>query len=262
MRSNPALQANIGLSHQAQRAYYAALVLKSALISSPAVLVSAAVSAVVGRPAVLAQTAKPARAATAAVLASNNTTGYAFGELYLNSPPYPAGTAIPAIPAKPASAAVIASPAITAVAAKPAVSSPAVAAVKGWEDAITIQRNSTTITITAELPLLTGAGIVGSDKLTIGEITPSTLQANAWVDGYVGTNTPLGNDLATDTLEQFFYKHAVQCEHVITDTVRVVNGIPLACKKLVVTIYPYPDFDYGSTAPQVIKVSYADIVGS
>jgi hypothetical protein len=262
MKSNPALQANIGLSQQAQRAYYAAHVLKSALVSSPPVVISAAVPAIPAKPAVIAQTAKTARAATPAVAASANTTGYGFGELYLNSPAYPAGTAIPAITAKPASAAVVGSAAVVAVPAIAAVTSPAVIALKGWDDEIVIERGTNAITITAELPVLTGVGLVGSDKVVIGEITPAALQANAWVDGLINPNSPLGTDKASDTLEQYFYTHALQCEHVLADIVRQVNGIAVACKQIAITIYPYTDFNYASSKPQVMKVGYAANPGS
>ena len=140
--------------------------------------------------------------------------------------------------------------------AKPALITPAIAALKGWEDAITIIRVTNGIEITAELPVLTGAGLVGSDKLVIGEITPSMLQANAWVDGSIQSNAPLGNDNQLDTLEQYFYKHAIECDHVITDIIRIVNGLPISCKRITVRVYPNSDFDLESSKPQVMSVDY------
>lgn len=99
--------------------------LARAIVAANSVLVPAT-----GSPAVAAVAAKAAipaylaRAASAAVLASGNTAGVLAGALFLNSPAYPAGTAIPAIPAKPATAAVaavIAKPAVLAVLAVPGI---------------------------------------------------------------------------------------------------------------------------------------------
>jgi hypothetical protein len=263
VKTNPALQKFIGFQNSAQRVWYAAHVLKAALTNSPAVIVSPAVPARAAKPEVIAQTAKPARAASAAVIAANNTTGYAFGELYLNSPAYPAGTAIPAIPPKPASAAVVGSPAVTAIAASPAITSPAIVALKGWEDAISITRANDALTVTAELPVATSVGIFGSQLVAVGEITLSTLQASAWVDSIVyslGFEDPI--NAAIPTLEKYLYEHGQQCEHLVTDTIRNVNGTNIPCKKIVVTMYPSSSFVFESTSPQLSGVRMTANTGS
>ena len=263
MKTNNALQTSLGLDHQAHQVYYAALVLKAALTNSPAVVVRKAVPAVAAKAAVIAQTAKPARAATPAVTAANNTIGYGFGELYLNSPAYPIGTAIPAITAKPASLAVAAVPAVVAVPAVTAISSPAVVAIAGWQDAIQINKSATLIEIIAELPYSAGVGIVGSDLLSIGEITPSKLQANAWIDQPASsTPKPYLEDLAIPTLEQYLYKYAQQCDCTITDIIRDVNAVSTPCKRLVINLYPLPTYDPLSSLAQLNLISYANVPGS
>jgi hypothetical protein len=263
MKTNNPLQNSLGFLHQAHKVYYAALVLKAALTPSPAVLVRQAVPAVAARAAVLAQTAKLARASSVAVAASANTVGYAFGELYLNSPAYPIGTAIPAISAKPASAAVTAVLAVVGIPAVAAVSSPEVKAMPGWEDAIKITKSATVINIIAEFPHNTGVGIVGSNLLSIGEITPSTLQANAWIDAPASPGShPYPLDANIPTLEQYLYKYAQQCNHTITNIIRDVNGVSIPCKRLEINLYPLPTFNPLSASAQLGLVQYAPVAGS
>jgi hypothetical protein len=219
------------------------------------VLIRPAVAAVKAVPAVIAQTAKPLRAATALVTAANNTTGYGFGELYLNSPAYPIGTAIPAIGQKPASNAVIGKDAVIGTSASVEVKSPAVVALKGWEDAITIVKSETEIIVTAELPVANGVGLVGSTKTVIGEMTPAALQANAWVSNIVyalGTATPVAEQVAT--LEQYLYNHALECTHVVTNTMRNIHDFAVPCKKLVITLYPSPSYNPDSVDIQLDQV--------
>lgn len=263
MKTNNTLQNSLGFSHQAQKVYYAALVLKSALTSSPAVVVRKAVPAVAAKPAVIAQTAKPARPASLAVTALNNTTGYTFGQLYLNSPAYPVGSGIPAIPAKPASIAVAAAPAVVAVPAVTPISSPPVEAIKGYEDAIVITKSTSLINIVVELPYSAGVGIVGSNLLSIGEITPSKLQANAWIDAPAYINpTPYPLDGLIPTLEQYLYQYAQECDHTITDIIRLVNGISTPCKRLEINLYGLPTWDYLSPLAQFSLIQYTPYVGS
>ena len=211
MKSNVALQSSLNLSRASQKVWYAAHVLKAACTSSSAVQVQIAVAPVLGRPAIIAQTQKLTRLASTPVTAANNTTGFGFGELYLNSPAYPIGTAIPAIPAKPASAAVVGSPAVLARAAKPAVSSPAVVALPNQQNAIVFDTSDLAmgvIVVRAEFPTASSVGIVGSTAKKIAEITPSTLQATAWIgDRATGTAPILGGDLATETLEGYLYRN-------------------------------------------------------
>ena len=208
MKSNVALQASLNLSHASQKVWYAANVLKAACTSSPAVLVRTAVPAVAARPAIIAQTAKPARPASLAVPAASNTTGFGFGELYLNSPAYPAGTAIPAIPPKPVSNAVVGVAAVLPVPAITAVSSPAVVALPDQQNTVMIDQTVTgVIGITVKFPRNTGVGIVGSQAKRVKEFTPSTLQAPTWIDSK-GNNSPiyaLGGDLVTETLEDYLH---------------------------------------------------------
>ena len=210
MKSNVALQASLNLSHASQKVWYAANVLRAACTSSPAVLVRAAVPAVAARPAIIAQTAKPARPASALVTAANNTTGFGFGELYLNSPAYPTGTAIPAIPAKPASAAVVGVAAVLPVPAITAVSSPAVVALPDQQNTVMIDRTVTgVIGITVKFPRNAGVAIVGSQAKRVKEFTSSTLQSSAWIDS-IGANASiyaLGGDLPTETLEEYLYRN-------------------------------------------------------
>lgn len=265
MKTNPELHNKIGFQNPAQKVWYAAHVLLAASTNSPAIIVRSASPAVAAKPAVIAQTAKPARAATPAILGTANTTGYAFGELYLNSPAYPAGTAIPAISAKPASAAISALSAVAAVAAVAAVSSPAVVAIKGYEDAITITQSATQLTVVAELPAYTGVGIVGSNKLVIGEITPSTLQATAFLQDPVyslGQNASTADNLSDTTLEQVLYRNALLCDHAIVDIVRDVNGANISCKRITVTLYPSTQFDADSDLLQLSDVRMTANTGS
>lgn len=256
MKSNATLQASLNFLNNAQVAFYAATVLKSALLSSPPLTAQKARKA---SPEVLAQTAKSARAASAAVLGVDNTTGYAFGELYLNSPAYPIGTPIPAIPAKPASAAVAYAAAVTAL---PEIKVPAVVALKGWEDAISINSVSNTFVITAQLPVTTSVGIVGSTSTVIGEITPPGLQATAWMAGKASNLTPGLNDPTILTLESLLFTYGKLCEHTISDSVRVVNGVTIACKTLVVTVYKSIAYDDQNPAPQLASIVETANAGS
>ncbi len=263
MKTNVALHNKIGFQEPAQKAWYAAHVLKAALTNSPAIAISPAVAAVAARPAIIAQTAKPARAATAAVLGTANTTGYTFGQLYLNSPAYPIGTAIPAIPGKPASAAVAASPAIVAVPAVAAISSPAVTAVLGWADAITITKTQATnlLIVVAELPIYQGVGIVGSQKSVIGEITPTALQASSFVDVVVsatGQSAMCVDNAADTTLEQVFYRNALLYNGVIEDVTRTINGVAVSCKRITFGVTPPTSYDFNSNLMQLPSIFNVD----
>jgi hypothetical protein len=265
MKTNVTLHNKIGFQLPSAKVWYAAHVLKAALSNSPSVLVRTAVPTVVAKAAIVAQTAKPARAATAAVTAANNTTGFGFGELYLNSPAYPAGTAIPAISAKPASNAIAAANAVTAVPAVTAVNSPAVVALPGWSDAITITKSSQlrTLTVVAELPINQSVGIVGSQKLSIGEITPSNLQATEFLD-YIAYS--LGQSVADNpediTLEQVFWRNALACNNSIVDTTKTINGVLVSCKKITVTLYASTSYNFNNDRLQLDQVRVVANPGS
>lgn len=268
MKANIGLINSLNLRHHGQKVWLAAHQLKAALTNSPAVTIRAAIPAVKAKPAVIAQTAKPARPASAAVTSANNTTGYGYGELYLNSPAYPANTPIPAISAKPASAEVLAAPAVVAVAAKPAIVLPPVMALRGWSDAIQITKTAQELTVIAELPIAASVGLVGSNMLVIGEITPPTLIAPAWLDGYQDQFAIIPDDPKNPvTLEQYLYNQMTELmdtsiDTVVTDITRIVNGESVACKRLVTTLYPLPGFDLESKSLQLELVEYAQNLGS
>jgi hypothetical protein len=239
-----ALLSSIGCQNASQKALLAAHILKAGTVSSPAVEIILAVTAVAAKPAVIAQTAKPARAATALVTAAANTTGFGFGELYLNSPAYPIGTAIPAITAKPASAAVVGVPAVAAVLAVPAVVAPAIAAIPGWSDAIDIVKSGNGVKITAYLPYKSSPALVGAGTSAvnaINEITPAALQPALWLDAKA-TNTPEVISSEPATLEQYLYKQALAIvaapasTSTIENVSKVINNVVVACKKLTLNL--------------------------
>jgi hypothetical protein len=236
MKTPPiALLNSIGFTTSAQKLVYAASLLKAATISSPAVTISPAIPAIVAKPEVIAQTAKPAREATLAVEGGQNR-GYGFGELYLNSPAYPGGTPIPAISAKPASAAVVGVPAVVGVLATPAVVAPAVTALKGWEDAISIDLQGNKLVVVAEIPVISSNYLIGASA-TVNEITPTALAVDAWVDTKAST-TPETITSEPATLEQYFYKYAnfYLSERPFVGSIvkssKVVNGVVVATKKI------------------------------
>lgn len=268
MKANVALINTIGLAHHGQKVWLAAHQLKAALTNSPAVTIRAAIPAVKAKAAVIGQTAKPARPASAAVTAANNTTGYGYGELYLNSPAYPAGTPIPAISAKPASAEVLAAAAVVAAAAKPAIVLPPIMALRGWADAIQINKTPEALTVIAELPIANSPALVGSDLFVIGEITPPDLIAPAWLDGSQNLAPYIGDeDKNIVTLEQYLYKNMTELmdtsiDTVVTDITRIMNGESVTCKRLVTTLYPLPGFDLQSKSLQLNLVEYAQNLGS
>jgi hypothetical protein len=235
---------SIGLQNAAQKAALAAHMLKAGTVSSPAVEITSAVVAKAKVPAVIAQTAKPARLATALVTAADNTVGYAFGELYLNSPAYPAGTAIPAIPAKPASAVVVGVAEISAIVAVPAVSAPAIAAIPGWSDAIEFVKSATGMKITAYLPYKSAPALIGAGTSSIGainEITPPALQPMLWLDEKA-SRTPEAVVSEPLTLEQYFYKQALEIvaapdsTSTIENVSKLVAGNVVACKKITLNL--------------------------
>jgi hypothetical protein len=240
---------SIGFTNEEQKALYAASVLDAATVSNASFVISAAIPAIPAKPAQIAQTAKPARAATAAVLAAANTIGYAFGELYLNSPAYPIGTAIPAIPAKPASVAVIGYAATPLTPAVAAIMAPAVTARKGWDMAIEITKTTSNIRIEAYLPyasngLLVGASVSGVSAIL--EITPSDLAVTQWIDSKASL-TPETLSAEVPTLEQYLYKQALaiiakpSSTSTIDDVIYVAAGVPVACKHLILDL---PATDY------------------
>jgi hypothetical protein len=260
MKTNYPLQTSIRFENPGQKVWYAAHVLKAAVRNCPTAIVKDLVPAIKGSPAIIAQTAKAARPQSLAVPASANITGYAFGELYLNSPAYPIGTAIPAIPAKPASLAVIGKSAVVATPGSPAIYSPQVVAIPGWEDAIQIIKSQTELKVIFQLPVLTGLGIVGSVKTVIGEISPSNLQANGWFSEISYNLDPTNIDtILYPTLEEYLYKHALDCDNTVTDTSRIVNGINIPCKTVEVNLYHSSTFNPDNVDIQLSKIRHINL---
>jgi hypothetical protein len=250
----------IGFTKPAQKALYAASVLRAGLSNSPQVILVPKVAAVVGRPQVIAQTAKPARAASDPVPAAANTTGYTFGQIYLNSPAYPAGTAIPAIPAKPPSAEVVGISAIVAAPEIPAVIAPAVIALKGWENAIQITKTAELITIESYLPFANSPGILGGNTSTVDgilEITPP-IQPAKWLDAPASA-VPTVDTVEVDTLEKYLYKQALalraidNVSNTIVDEIKSVNGISVSVKHITLKL-PAAAYDPTGASLQLAKL--------
>lgn len=234
----------IGLRAPADRALYAANLLKIATVSSPAVTIVPEVPAIAARAEVIAQTAKPARAASAAVAANPANPAHPFGTLFLNSPAYLAGAALPAFPPKPASAEVIGVAAVVAVPKVPAVASPKIDAVKGWEDAIQINKTASNIEIIAYLPYASSPLLVGSDTSSIGAINEMTMPAltpGKWL-GSKSSNAAATETSVPPTVEQYLYKQAQALvalpgsTSTIENSTKVVNGVVVPCKKITLNL--------------------------
>jgi hypothetical protein len=263
MKTNLTTLKTIGFKNHAQRCVYAAFVLQAACVSSPLVSVKAAVAAVVAKAAVVAQTAKPARLASAAVAGTANTVGYGFGELYLNSPAYLAGTAIPAIAAKPASAAVTAVAAVVGVPAQAAIVAPAITALTGYSNAIQIQKTADYLDITAYFPIASSPRILGDDTEKLLEITPSALTASAYLGDKVGTELDGFDNLnyLPATLEEYFrfwaFQTVNQSFNAGGNTIEMynLNGVMTRCRKyslkVAATNYQLDNEDF-----QLAKIDY------
>jgi hypothetical protein len=275
MKSNPQLQASLKFQSAEQKVWYAAHVLLAACSNSPAIAISPAQPKVDGKraiPAYAGFTGFPAKTA------AQNTTGYAAGEVFPGraevpaqaaaagylavaripavalSPAYPSGTAIPNYPVLPPRAEQVL---VLPKAAVVEVKSPAIKAVPGWIDAVDINTNvNGQARVIVELPLYGGAGLIGSDKMPIGEITDPLLQATVWVDTLAGTtvnNTLV--DVPGETLEQFLFRNALLCvEHTIADIVRNVAGTLVNCKRITVLMDVAPTFNASSDLVQLDKI--------
>jgi hypothetical protein len=251
----------IGLRAPADRALLAAHWLKIATVSSPAVTIIPAVPAIPARAEVIAQTAKPARATSAAVAANASNPAHPFGTLFLNSPAYPAGAALPAFPAKPASAEVIGVAAVVAVPLIPAVVSPKIDALKGWEDAIQINKTAFNIEIIAYLPYASSPLLVGSGTSSVGAINEMTMPAlnpGKWLG--TKSSTTLGNEtVVPPTVEQYFYKQAqalvaqAGSTSTIENSTKLINGVVVPCKKVTLQL-AVADYDAGVEDLQLGKL--------
>lgn len=251
----------IGLRAPSDRALLAAHWLKTATVSSPAVVIVPEVPAIAARPEVIAQTAKLARAATAIVPAAQNTRGFTFGQLYLNSPAYPAGTQIPAITSKPPSVQVIGVPTVVAVPKVPAVISPKIDAVKGWDDAIQINKTASNIEIIAYLPYASSPLLLGSDTSAIGAINEMTMPAltpGKWL-GTKSSTTPGTETVVPSTVERYFYKQAQELVAegsgfvTIENSTKSVNGVVTPCKKITLNLAA-DNYDLGAEDLQLGKL--------
>lgn len=277
MKQNIVLQQSLNFANYAQRALYKAFVLQSALVSSNPVEIRKAVKSVLGKRQIPAYVGF---AGTAALTASQNTTGFAAGERFPGRPAVPAQPAsngyaavatIPALPPSPAYAAGVAVPAYPAVPSRteqvevlpiPEVKSliiPKIDAVKGYENAITISKSESTIMLSVELPVVKSTGIVGSDLIVVGEITPTTLQALEWLDARAqefpsGCGATVDADFPEESLERSLYRDILLCDHTVVDSVRIINGIPVSCKKVEAVLYVTPDYDPSGKSLQLDKV--------
>jgi hypothetical protein len=255
-----ALLNSIGFTNIAQKILYAATLLKAATVSSPAVAISPAIPTVVAKPEVIAQTAKPARPASSPVEAVRNTTGYGFGELYLNSPAYPIGTAIPAIPAKPASAAVVGVPAVVGTSAIAAVNAPAITKVAGWENSVSIAVNTSNIHVGVYLPYASSPSLIGAQVDSILEFTQTALQPLLWLDA-PASSIPETITTEPATLEAYIWKYFIEANAIksgsyqVEDSTYSVNGVITATKKLGITV-PTSGYIAGTKRLQLSKVSF------
>jgi hypothetical protein len=265
MKTPPiALLNSIGLSNEQQKALLAAHMLKAATVSSPAVTITPAVPPKAKVPAVIAQTAKPVRAATQPVAASANTTGFGFGELYLNSPAYPAGIGIPAIGAKPASNAVVGVPEIPAIVGVPAVIAPEIKAIPGWFDAISIAKSANGVQVVAYLPFKSAPALIGASTSgidAINEITPASLQPLVWLDQKASL-TPETIFSEPATLEGYLYKQALaiigqpDSTSTIENTTKLIGANLVSCKKLTLNLFA-TDYTLGVDELQLSKIGYS-----
>lgn len=274
MKQNIALQDSLNFQNLAQRIYYKAHMLVAAATSSPAAKIRDARVAKAGKraiPAYAGFTASPALTPVA------NTTGFAAGERFPGRPAvaaqaasggYDAVVAISELPASPAFAVGVAVPAYPAVPARPAqlesapvtaqaaITVPAVVAIKGYEDAVDIVVGET-IDLSVEFPISGNVGLVGSDKVIIGEMTPVALQAAAWVDTLAGTaqpTTPLPAEIATETMEQSLYRDMVTAGATVVDDTRSVNGAIVNVKKVTMQLATGAGFDPMSSSLQLDKI--------
>jgi hypothetical protein len=261
MKTNLTVLKSIKFTNHAQRCLYAAMLLQAATIDSPAVQIQTARATIPGKAAVIGQTAKPARPASVAIPANANTSGYGFGELFLNSPAYPIGTAIPAFPAKPASAAVIGVSAVAPLPAIQSISSPAVTKIPGYESAIAISKFNDSITIEAFLPIAQSPLLLGSSKESFKEITSPNLVCPAWIGLVASTvdDTFSTTAYTPQTLEEYLHFWAKETVNASTSgsvsyETKVFNGVAEKCKKI--SLIMSAESGYNQDIPEFSKISY------
>jgi hypothetical protein len=218
-------------SNYAQLAAYCWYLLRASNTNIPAK------AAVTAKAAVIAQPAHPAYAARPAITAAQNTAGYTFGQLYLNSPAYAAGVAVPAIGAKPATAAVTAVPAVVAQAAtKESVARP------GLQNACRLNELDG-YELIANIPYDRSYELTGNnfeDKHLL-ELSPTLAPPTVW-NGIKAATTP-GNLVAANlkpTVEALFYECAMKCQQNNPDSVSikdvVFGALSIPCKEIKIRI--------------------------
>jgi hypothetical protein len=242
----------------AQKCLYSASLLRSALISAPAITLSAATPLVPAKPAVVGHSAYPAFAGQRAILANPSNPLIPANTLYWGQPEFKAGEAVPALPPKPATAEVLSTNATPEIPAKAAVVIPTVSAIKGWEESIDIASpNPTLVQITAYLPYNLNAGLIGAPS-TVGEITPTNLVVSDWIDTKAFL-TPESIASEPPTLEQYFYKYSQLFlssnpeSGSISKTTKMINNVHTQLKKIILNI-PTVGYDINSDSLQLEKL--------
>jgi hypothetical protein len=125
-----------------------------------------------------------------------------------------------------------------------AVVSPKIDALKGWEDAIAINKTASNIEIIAYLPYASSPLLIGAGTSSIGsinEMTQPALTVNAWLDEK-SSNTPGTATVEPATVEQYFYKQALAVvaksgsTSTISNSSKLVNGVVVPCKKITLNL--------------------------
>jgi hypothetical protein len=252
---------SIGFTNSAEKALYAASLLKAATVSSPSVVITPAVPPVLAKPAIAHVPAYPVRAASAAYV---TTVAISAGALFAGSPAFAAGANIPAFPAKPATAEVLAVAAVAAVPGIPAVMSPTINALPGWSEAVSIVPSPTSVGIVAYLPCASSPHLIGASTdgiSSIKELTAPQLDSTVWLDAKASaipeTATAGSEPL---TLEQYFYKYskafiiANPTLGTIENTTKLINNVVVAVKKVTLNL-PATGYDANSESLQLNKLA-------
>jgi hypothetical protein len=275
-----ALLNSIGFTNYAQKAFYAATVLKAATVQSPQVPISNAVTAVPGkRPVVgyagftgfsgqtaaqnttgkLAGEVFPGRPVVTAIGASNGYGAVALIPALAPSPAYPAGTAIPSYPAIPARAAIVE---VLPVVGKTAVVAPATTPLLGYADAVKIEDlGNGVIEITAYLPKATSPALIGSGISKTVEITPANATPLIWI-GRKASETPTALSAVPATLEEYFLENATNAllnssgAGSITTENRPIGGTVKTCTKVMLKVQFSSSWNTDNPDPQLDTIGY------
>jgi hypothetical protein len=135
---------------------------------------------------------------------------------------------------------------------------PAVAAIPGVADAIKITKNATDIELIVELPIQRNAQLVGGNSIAIGEITPSTLRSELWLDTKASEVPPSSGgivpDVISDTLEASLYKDLIECMTIRTEVIRTIKSVPTLCYRLETTLNTIAGYNPNLPSLQLDKV--------